>query len=102
MPLETVKVDRSTPWGNPFRVVRERAAWGVTLRDEASASLYRDTEDDARQLACDLFRDWCVTYGGQIGHKHNVGDLRGRNLACWCPESSPCHADILLEIANGQ
>jgi hypothetical protein len=27
--------------------------------------------------------------------------LRGKNLACWCPlDGSPCHADVLLEIAN--
>jgi hypothetical protein len=28
-------------------------------------------------------------------------DLRGKNLACHCPLSQPCHADILLELANG-
>lgn len=28
--------------------------------------------------------------------------LRGKNLACWCPLSQPCHADVLLEIANGR
>ncbi len=27
-------------------------------------------------------------------------DLRGRNLACWCPLGQPCHADVLLELAN--
>lgn len=29
-------------------------------------------------------------------------DLRGKDLACWCPLSEPCHADVLLEIANGE
>lgn len=28
------------------------------------------------------------------------GSLRGKNLACWCPLDQPCHADILLKIAN--
>ena len=28
-------------------------------------------------------------------------ELRGKNLACWCKPGSPCHADVLLEIANG-
>jgi hypothetical protein len=28
-------------------------------------------------------------------------DLRGRDLMCWCPIDQPCHADVLLEIANG-
>jgi hypothetical protein len=27
-------------------------------------------------------------------------ELRGKDLACWCKEGSPCHADILLELAN--
>ena len=35
-----------------------------------------------------------VTVGG------NFEELRGKNLACWCPLGSPCHADVLLELAN--
>ncbi len=27
-------------------------------------------------------------------------ELRGKNLACWCAPGAPCHADVLLEIAN--
>jgi Domain of unknown function (DUF4326) len=27
-------------------------------------------------------------------------DLGGRDLACWCPLDQPCHADVLLELAN--
>lgn len=29
-------------------------------------------------------------------------ELRGKNLACWCPLDQPCHADVLLEIANAE
>jgi len=29
-----------------------------------------------------------------------VRELRGKNLACWCPLDQPCHADVLLELAN--
>jgi len=29
-------------------------------------------------------------------------ELKGKNLACWCPLGSPCHADVLLKLANGQ
>ena len=29
-----------------------------------------------------------------------VSELRGKNLACWCALDMPCHADVLLEIAN--
>jgi hypothetical protein len=27
-------------------------------------------------------------------------ELRGKNLACWCKPDQPCHADVLLELAN--
>lgn len=27
--------------------------------------------------------------------------LAGKNLACWCKIGEPCHADWLLEVANG-
>ncbi|WP_396917953.1 DUF4326 domain-containing protein [Mycolicibacterium sp.] len=27
-------------------------------------------------------------------------ELRGHDLVCWCPLASPCHADVLLELAN--
>jgi len=26
--------------------------------------------------------------------------LRGHDLACWCPLAQPCHADVLLDLAN--
>lgn len=35
--------------------------------------------------------------------QHRADDLpsiRGKNLACWCPLDQPCHADVLLELAN--
>lgn len=27
-------------------------------------------------------------------------ELAGRNLACWCKAGDPCHADVLLDLAN--
>ena len=32
--------------------------------------------------------------------KEIVAALRGKNLACFCPIDQPCHADVLLELAN--
>ena len=29
-----------------------------------------------------------------------VDELKGKHLACFCPIGSPCHAKILLKIAN--
>lgn len=27
-------------------------------------------------------------------------ELAGHDLACWCPLDQPCHADVLIELAN--
>ena len=29
-------------------------------------------------------------------------DLSGHDLMCWCPLDQPCHADVLLRVANGR
>jgi hypothetical protein len=29
-----------------------------------------------------------------------AAELLGKDLACWCPLGQPCHADVLLELAN--
>jgi hypothetical protein len=86
MPPNTVKVDRSTRFGNPFRVgehaVDAAAAvrlFGKLLNDPGIAGTHDDfvfTRDRLRQ------------------------DLGGKNLACWCPIGTPCHADVLLRFAN--
>jgi hypothetical protein len=31
-----------------------------------------------------------------------LAELRGHDLACWCPADQPCHADVLLELANAE
>lgn len=38
---------------------------------------------------------WCQEYQARARQ-----ELAGKNLACWCPPDQPCHADVLLEIAN--
>ena len=30
----------------------------------------------------------------------DVSELRGKNLMCWCKIGKPCHADVLLAVAN--
>ena len=36
----------------------------------------------------------------QVPPRPDVTELRGKDLACWCPLDQPCHADVLLELAN--
>lgn len=92
MPPNTVKVDRSSKWGNPFIVgVHGTRADGVRLFELLlSGSLCLSCGNgDAQQAYIDMAR---------CDHK----ELRGKNLACWCPPAAPCHADVLLAMAGEQ
>ena len=84
MPANTVKVDRTTRWGNPFTVAEcgsialAVAQHGRWMRGEIAAP------GGADPPTAEAIR----------------GALGGRDLACWCPANGPCHADLLLTIAN--
>ena len=99
--LPIVCVDRSTKWGNPWEW-----QW-VMLRTGKS-------EKEAKAISAKWFRDALV---GKVPPRltpnlerilyirEHVHELRNTNLACWCKlpapgELDPCHASILLEIAN--
>jgi len=95
-----VRVDRTTPYGNPFRVIqkpcedsREGGRCWAVMRNHADYE-HRDTKREALVAAVDLFRE-------RVGYMDiDVSSLAGRDLACWCPHDQPCHADVLLELAN--
>lgn len=72
-----VLIDRTTPWGNPYRIGRDGT------RDEVIAK-YRADERFRSPSFIALVRR----------------ELRGKTLGCWC-SPKPCHGDVLLEIANG-
>lgn len=79
MPPNTAKVDRTTLFGNPYPP--------------------RDDSPQARVASVAAFRVHAESLPGL--REMAVRQLRGKNLACWCPLDKPCHADVLLEIANG-
>ncbi|MBW3096855.1 DUF4326 domain-containing protein [Pseudohoeflea coraliihabitans] len=83
MPEGAVYVGRPTKWGNPFEGARDYPS---------------------RELAVARFRaglDGCAHPDSFMGTiLSDVKDLRGKDLACWCPLDQPCHADVLLELAN--
>lgn len=92
MPDDTIRVDRATVWGNPFRSDQPsdavRAAGATT--------------------AAGAFRLWLEGHPALVDLRperrreilSNLHILRGKNLACWCKPGEPCHADVLLELAN--
>lgn len=52
------------------------------------------------KAAVQAFRTWIETEASYAWRGRAAIDLRNKNLACWCAPSAPCHADVLLEIAN--
>ena len=85
MPENTVSVCRPGRFGNPFKVGADRT----------------------QRQAVECFRSWLTTphiTAGIPDKKQAVLDglasLRGKNLACYCKPGTPCHADVLLDLAN--
>lgn len=81
-PEGAVIVARPSRWGNPIRI----------------GDLWCGIPIETRQEAVNAFRalvDANPTYRAEVAY-----ELAGRDLACWCPLDEPCHADVLLKIAN--
>jgi hypothetical protein len=85
LPAGAVKVDRTTRLGNPFKVTDERPPADAVM----------------------AFRIWLTVDGCDAGIAERkagilaaLAGLRGKDLACWCKPGAPCHADVLLELAN--
>ena len=97
-PENTVVVARPSKWGNPFAIGMSYGASGPNGEWSRSVVI-RDRADAVRE------------YRRAIEHGHpgipsDLSELRGKDLACWCPlelpdgQRGPCHADVLLELAN--
>jgi hypothetical protein len=90
MPLNTLKVDRSTRWGNPFRI-GQKAVHPLTRRI---------VQVPTAEVAVSLFAIHLQTSGSTELAEAARRELRGKNLACWCKDGQACHGDVLLQIAN--
>lgn len=90
MPPDTVKVDRSTRWGNPFRV-----GDSVQITPDAPVAVCFSQAE-----AVEAYRALMST-PAMASHRADIrAQLAGKDLACWCKPGTPCHADVLLDIAN--
>ena len=99
MPENTVYVGRPTMWGNPHDWQDWREVWKEELPGHGPFSGEVGRDDWCRDRATQSYRQ-DVLDGELYSVLFNVSRLRGKNLACWCPLGSPCHADVLLELAN--
>lgn len=120
-PEGAIVVARPSRWGNWYKVVRNRVVtdgrgfqregswWVVVATDKrgwetgSHWGAWTD-KDEATAFAVMLYRASLeatyVDLDGPRKREWYLGRLRGHDLACWCPLDQPCHADVLLELAN--
>lgn len=111
LPEGAVSVARPTKWGNPFAIGeaidRESPLWPyiAELVPGGSADL-RSVTPMLRDVVVSAHGSWFIEQPGLM--LTVAKELGGKDLACWCPlfdsEGRPvsCHADLLLELANGE
>ena len=98
MPENTIDCTRPGPWGNPYNT----ASQGYSKEQDFWLHRTALIEDD------DPLSDADIGEKGAIWRKwvfEHISELRGKNLACWCPkpkmyDMDKCHAATLLELAN--
>lgn len=97
MPPNTVYVGRPSKWGNLWKV--GLVACGCRSAGECQHNTFNR---ETAQEAVDEYR-WHLERSAarsRPGLYAALPELRGKNLACWCRLDQPCHADVLLELAN--
>lgn len=107
MPEGVVYVGRPTKWGNPVNLSDVGAQYPSLGERQVATMVVRTFEPLALHGSLS-FPNWRFL-GGRRGPvtwtypsvKEIREKLAGRDLACWCTDGWPCHADVLLEIANG-
>lgn len=94
-PEGAIAVSRPSKWGNPWKAeVVDGVGWCCT--DTRNGLIVQASDRaDAHDLACAHYRTWIASRAAEVR-----AELRGKDLACWCPHDVRCHADVLLEIAN--
>lgn len=112
MPQNTICVTRPTIFGNPFHASSFGRAWAVELHTRwLDGAPFSGLGEEALNHLAWFNGDWAI---GRFAELRGVawtewwrvvGDLvverlPGENLACWCPLDQPCHADVLLALAN--
>ena len=88
MPEGAVYVGRPSRWGNPYKI---GAVYNNPFKFNGEFVV-------THHNCLDLFSLYTQ---GMVSMKPRwLEPLRGKDLACWCPLDSPCHADVLLRLAN--
>lgn len=102
-PDGAIVVSRPSKWGNPYA-----AKWSdCSIGTMCWKLIWWPTDevvDDHLNSQHNALAEAVAFYRSYISYEQFIPAIRdelvGRDLACWCPLDQPCHADVLLEIAN--
>jgi hypothetical protein len=106
-PPGAVLVARPGRWGNPFVIGQEipdglipGMAEAKQIRIPGLDDLNPDLVVLSAEHAVALYRAYLDAHPEVVAAARQ--ELAGKDLACWCPVPAewPCHADVLLEVAN--
>ncbi len=99
MPEGVIYVGRPTKFGNPF-APQIIPGWATLSRQYAVDDFTRWLNAGPGSWTMGAFKSMEESDAARDRLLAGLPDLRGRDLACWCPVGQPCHADILLGMAN--
>ena len=113
-PADAVYVGRGSKWGNPCTQIRTPALDGSDWEQEGRLGktsgqqhayvhpdktvTYHLVQNATREQAVAMYRRFLDSRPSLVQAART--ELAGRDLMCWCPTDQPCHADLLLELAN--
>lgn len=99
MPEGAIYVGRPTRWGNPYVVKKlgpqRYAVFSLNGEQLGTAKLDKRSAAELAVLHYRLMMERVVK-----DEPHALDELIGHQLACWCPVGSPCHRDVLIQMAN--
>lgn len=92
--LPAKRISRPGPWGNPFTIEAVAAETGL----DAAAAQAEAVARYGRWVRGEF--DAAMGHGAPPSRQAIRDALGGHNLACWCAPGTPCHADVLIALAN--
>jgi hypothetical protein len=105
-PENTVYVGRPSKFGNPFRLTPDGyiQCYSIGRMIFNPWIMWSHTDGFESKDIVALYDQWLngklKVIAPYLPTPPDYSVLKGKDLSCWCPLDQPCHADVLLKLAN--